>query len=127
MERKSIFDLLKPQDVLVLVRQDPSGVQITGTARECAALTDFVALIDRHQGKSEHEVRHLMEDARRRWTTHRSYKLSKHKAKSLFDALAPDDVPVLVSWDGSRVKVDASPEDQSVIARVVRIMRGRRL
>lgn len=123
----AVFELLRPRDVKVVVRKDGRRVQITGTPKECDALAKFVGLITRYTGKPECEVRVAMERARKGWTTRRKYKLSKSRARALFNALAPDDVPVLVSWSGKRVRVDASPQVQENIRHVVEILRGRRL
>ena len=123
----ALFELLKPRDIKVLVRKDAGCVQITGTPKESDVLTAFVKLITRYSGAPAHEVQRRMSQARRDWTTRRTYKLSKAKAKTLFNILAPDDVPVLVSWSGKRLRVDASPKDQEIIRHVVEILRGRRL
>ena len=123
----AMFELLKPQDVKVVVSVDNGSLQITGTRGECGAVTQFAGLITRYQGKSAHEVRLHMKDARRGWTTRRDYKLAKDKANALFDVLAASDVPVLVSWNGKRVRVDANPEDQETVHNIARILRGRRL
>ncbi len=123
----AMFELLKPRDVKVLVRKDTGRLHIVGTAKECEVLADFTRLITRHRGKPACEVRQCMEHARKSWTTREAYKLPKRRAKALFDALAPDDVPVLVSWKGKRVRVDADPGDQKIIRHIVTILRGRRL
>lgn len=123
----AMFRLLKPKDVKVIVARDGNHVQIKGTHRECDALTDFIGLIGRFSSQSECQVRRQMERARKTWTTHETYRLPKSKAKALFDALAPDDVPVLVSWSGKRLRIDASPTDQAILKQLVQILRGRRL
>ncbi len=123
----AMFELLRPRDVKVVVRRDGGRLKITGTPQECDALAKFVGLITRYTGKPECEVRVAMERARKGWSTRQRYKLPKSKARALFNALAPDDVPVLVSWSGKRVRVDASPQVQETIRQVVEILRGRRL
>lgn len=123
----AMFELLKPRDVKMLVSVDAGSLQITGTRGECDALTEFVELITRYHGKSSHEVRLCMKRARRGWTTRRDYKLAKDKANALFDVLAASDVPVLVSWSGKRVRVDANSKDQETVRNIAQILRGRRL
>ncbi len=122
----AMLELLKPRSVKVLVSKDADHIKIKGTARECDVLADFAGIITRHKGKSACEVREEMKRARRGWTTHRVYKLPDARAKALFRALAPDDVPVLVSWAGKRIRIDATPIDQEVMRRVVEILRGHR-
>ncbi len=122
-----VFNLLKPSDIKVIVKRDGDRIEIRGTHRECDVLTDFAGLIGRYSGRPECEVRHQMERARKTWTTRETYRLPKSRAKALFDALAPDDVPVLVSWSGKRLRSDASPADQAILKQLVQILRGRRL
>jgi hypothetical protein len=122
----TLFESLEPRDVKVLVRQEGGLIQITGTKRECDAVGDFVSLVTRCGGLSSCEVDKCIQKARVGWTTHRAYKLPKKKAQILFDALAPADVPVLVSLKGTRVRIDASPQDQEVVSSMVDILRGRR-
>lgn len=122
----AMLELLKPRSVKVLVSKDGGQIKIKGTAKECDVLADFAGLIARHRGKPACDVRDCMKQARRTWTTHRLYKLPNARAKALFRALAPDDVPVLVSWAGKRVRVDATAIDQKVVGHVVEILRGHR-
>lgn len=123
----AVFKLLEPRNVKVLVSKDGGRIQINGTGRECDVLADFVGLIGRFGGQPDCEIQRGMEHARKSWTTRQTYKLPKSKAKALFDALAPDDVPVLVSLRGRRLQIDASPTDQATLKHLVEILRGRRL
>ena len=124
---EAVFDLLKPQDVEVLVYRNDGCVQITGTGRECDAVAELVELITRYGGMPAGEVNRRMERARKGWTTRRTYKLSEDKAQAFFNVLAPDDVPVLVSLSSERLRVDATPQDQRIIRDVVKILRRKRL
>ncbi len=122
----AMLELLKPRSVKVRVRNYADHIKIKGTANECDILEDFAGLIARHKGKPDCDVRECMKQARGGWTTHKLYKLPNARAKALFRALAPDDVPVLVSWAGKRVRVDATPKDQEVVGQVVEILCGHR-
>jgi hypothetical protein len=122
----AMFELLKPRDVKVIVRKEADGIRITGTAKECHVLAELGNLMVRYEGLPDASVEHHMAQSRKSWRVRRTYKLPKHKAKALFDALAPENVPVLVSWSGKRVRVDASPEDQNIIHSVARVLLGSR-
>jgi hypothetical protein len=123
----AVFNLLKPDDVKVIVYQDAGCVQISGTERECEVISDLVGLITRYGGMSPGDVKRRMDRARRGWTTKQTYRLPESKAAALFKVLAPDDVPVLVGRRGERVQVAATREDQRIIRGVVRILHGKRL
>jgi hypothetical protein len=123
----ALFNMLKPADVKVIVGRDGGNVSISGTAGECDALAEFAGLIARLRGQPSCAVKEHIEHARKTWTTSNTYRLPRSKAETLFNALAPDDVPVLVSRDGKRVRVEANPHDQATIRHVVQILRGRRL
>jgi hypothetical protein len=124
----ALYQILKPKSVKVIVGRDGGRVSIKGTAGECDAVAGLARIITRCCSGPSCEARQCVERARKSWTTHRTYRLpGNSKAKALFQALAPEDVPVLVSRSGKKVTVDASPQDQETIARVVDILRGRRL
>jgi len=123
----AVYNLLKPRDVKVVVQKDGDRVRITGTRRECDAIADFVNLIARFRGQSPCSIEQNMARARKTWSARQTYRMPGPKSKALFDALAPDDVPVLVSWKGKRLRIDANPSDQATLEHFVQILRGRRL
>ena len=122
----ALYHLLAPRDVRVLVRRSEGRVSVKGTEREIAILDGLVALLNRVDCQSEGCLNAYMARARHTWTTSRQYKLSRQKAAALFNLLAFDDVPVLVSGRKSKVRVEASPDDQKTIWHVVNILKGHR-
>jgi hypothetical protein len=123
----AMYRLLAPRDIKVIVGRHDQGVNIQGTPREIAALTDFVELITRYHGQSAGEVRAHINYAKRHGARTRTYKVPKSKGKVLYEILAADDVPVLVSGSARKIRVEATPHDQETLRQVVEILRGRRL
>ena len=122
----ALHHLLAPRDVRVLVSWSESRVSVKGTEREVEILDRFVALLNRVDCCNAACVSAHMDKARRTWTTSRNYKLSRGKGAALFNILAFDDVPVLVSGSKSKICVQASPDDQKTIWHVVNILKGQR-
>ena len=122
---EALFALLAPDDVKVFVGPDPEGVKIKGTAQEAKILDAFVNLLTREEGQAIDDPAAFIEKLRKTWNTERSYKLPGPKADALFNILAFPDVPVLVSRSDSGVHVEASENDQKVLAGVVGIMHGK--
>ena len=122
----AVFQLLRPRDVKVVVSRESNGIRVSGTPGEVAAVDQFTQLLTRHQGCFAHEVEQRMTESRKDWSTRKKYKLSHSKAKMLFDALAPEDIPVLVQRTGRYVRVDATREDQQTVRGMVSILRGRK-
>ena len=123
----AMFRLLAPRDIKVIVGRYDQGVNIQGTPREVAVLADFVELITRYRGQSAGEVRSHINYAKRHGAKTRAYKVSKSKGRVLYEILAADDVPVLVSGSARKVRVEAMPHDHETLRQVVKILRGRRL
>ncbi len=123
----ALYELLRPSDVKVIVSRDHDRLRVRGTPAECDAVSAFAGLVTRHVDHSPGELKRCMAQARRGWSTKKTYKLSTRGARALFGALAPEDVPVLVSRTGNRVRVEASVEDQAIVAEMASILRGHRL
>jgi len=122
----ALFNLLAPGDVHVLVSRCESGVCIKGTAREVEILDHLAALLMRVQCQSSGCVERYMNQVRPSWTASESYNLSRHKASTLFQLLAFEDVPVGVSARKSKIRVDANITDQETIRGIVNILNGKR-
>ena len=123
----ALYNLLRPDGIRVVVGRQGGRLDIRGTAGECGTVTAFAEIITRCAGKPADQINHCMAHHRELWSTRQTYRLSSHMARVLFDALSPNDVPVLVSQDGKRVSVSASGADQETVRRFVEILRGRRL
>lgn len=114
---RAMFDLLAPDDVRVLVGRRDDAVYVRGTSSDVRTVERFVDLLTRSASR---------QTAGRRDWFERKYELTKEKAKLLSSALAPSDVPVLVSLcEYDAVCVQASPHDHTTIANMVAILRGR--
>lgn len=119
----ALFNLLAPDHVPVLVGRSDDGVIVRGTSDQANVVNDFVALLTRLDHLRYPDRRRSIEHARPTWTTSKTYPLREPQAESLWRLLAFEDVPVLVRRDGPHVRVDATPEDQRIIERLVRIVR----
>lgn len=122
----AVYQLLRPSDVKVVVSRERDGIRVSGTPGEIAAVAEFTKLLTRHQDCLAYEVQRRMAESRKDWSTREKYKLSNSKAKMLFDALAPEDIPVLVQRSGRYLRVDATSEDQQTVRQMVSVLRGRR-
>lgn len=120
---EGLYELLKPKDIKVLV--GPSAGYIEGTHAEVEALGQFVELLTRLDGLTPREVRDRKFRLQHEWTSKRTYKLRRSKARALHKILRVDDVPVGVDRDGSKLVVWATPEDQAIISNIADILRGR--
>lgn len=124
---KSLYELLAPRDIRVIVSAHDRGVCVQGTAHEIDALANLTELITRFGDLPKSEAVASVTRLRPRWTNGRTYKLSRSKSDALFAVLAPDDVAVLVSRAGRRgIHVQSTPADQEIVRRVVEILRGNR-
>lgn len=119
---EAVFNLLKPDDVKVIVGRCDHGVFVRGTAKEVKAVERFVELITRLQqwsGESRPSTTEYFGPI-----IERTYKLSRSKAGTLARALDPSDL--LVSRSKTRVEIIATRDEHDVIERMVRILGGRR-
>ena len=121
---KALFELLKFDDVKVLVGLTPEGAHIKGTAAEAKAIDGLVDLITREQGKEYAGVDAFIEAHRPEWTCSKTHQLPDDKRDALYSLLAMDDVPVLVSFRPGVLEAEASQADQRVITDVAEILRG---
>jgi hypothetical protein len=123
----AVFKLLAPNHVQVLVSRTPDGIAVQGTSTEVDAVARFVELITRDAGKNYSTDQAALAELRKGWDTQQSYKLPEESAEALFAVLAFDDVPVLVAHAPDGISIEAGKRDQKVIARMVRILNGKRL
>jgi len=121
----AVFNLIRPKDIDVRVGSTETGVWIRGTHVETAVMDRLGEIITRYRHLPRDMFEMRVDEDRPQWVTNKRYKLSRSKARALFNLLAPDDVPVLVDRDGRYVTVEATEADQAVIRRVVDILRGR--
>ncbi len=121
----AFFKLLAPADVQVLVARTDRGISIKGTPHEADVLADFAGLLTRHERACGNQ-RFSMDKLAATWTVRQTYTVPAAKARTLYDLLADDDVPVYVQRHSQTVVVDASESDQKTIAGVVDILHGKR-
>lgn len=118
-----LFELLRPNDIKILVDRDDCGLRVNGSPGEVATLLGFGELITRFQGVPEGHVRaHLSKTQ----LSKMDYKLSRSSAGRLFDLLALYDVPVWVTRKGRSLQIQAEPSDQQTLANFANILRGKR-
>lgn len=122
----ALFNLIAPSDIKVIVGRRHGGVFIKGTPNEAETLERFAELLTRLEGWDGNTIEHIIGSLRRQPTVTETYRLPAEKVRALIDILKFDDVPVLVSGGGRKVRVIATPEDQQTICEVVDIMRGKR-
>ncbi len=120
------FKMLAPQSVKVRVGRSDCCIEVSGSPKELAALSNFAELLNRYHGVSEKHVRARLSKMKRDMIG-RDYKLPKGQARALFNLLAHDDVAVWVAWSGRKVTVQALPDDQKTVAYVAKILNGKRL
>ncbi len=118
----ALVDLLAPREVPVLVGRRGHNVGIEGTTEQIRTMDRFVELLLRHEKYCYAPHPACFKTYRDKWTSKVDYKLGKKHAKALFELLAFNDVPVLVSLHGSRLLVRASPNDQQTVRDVADIL-----
>lgn len=118
-----LFELLRPNDIKVLVTRDGGCLRVNGSPGEIATLIGFGELITRFQGVPE---RHVRAHCSKMPLSKKDYKLSRSSAGRLFELLAPYDVPVWVTRKGRSLQIQAEPSDQKTLAHFVNILRGKR-
>lgn len=123
----AFFELLAPSDVKVLVGRTDKGVSIEGTTAEAKVLDGLTDLLTRFADRDVSDTGAFITELRPTWTTTATYELPEKKLGLLFDILAFDDVPVLVSRGDGKITVQASDADQKVVAGIARILSGERL
>lgn len=121
----ALVDLLSPRDVPVIVGRRGHNVGIQGTTIQIRTMDRFVELLLRHEKHCYAQHPKCFETYHNKWTSKVDYKLGKKHAKALFEILAFNDVPVLVTQHGSRLLVRATPNDQKTVSEVARILNGR--
>ena len=121
----AVYKLIRPKDIDVRVGSTDTGVWIRGTRVETAVMDRLGEIITRYRHLPSGIAEMRVDEDRPQWTTNKRYKLSRSKARALFELLRPDDVPVCVGRDRKYVTVEATEADQAVIRRVVDILRGR--
>ena len=129
---RALFDLLAPDDVAVTVGPHHLGrfsggreVSIRGTSEDVRTIARFAGLLSRLDADDHDRPSGGWRQKPSAGMCERTYTLSRSKAKSLAKLLAFDDVPVFVTRLGSKLAVTAAPEDQEIIAGVVRILGGK--
>ena len=123
---EALFNLIAPSDIKVIVGRRHGGVFITGTPGEAETLERFAELLTRLESWDGDTVEQIIGSLRSQPTIAETYRLPHQKVRALIDILKFDDVPVLVSGGGRKVRVIATPEDQQTIREVVDIIRGKR-
>ena len=118
-----LFELLRPNDVKVLVSRNDCCLNVTGSLGEVTTVVGFGELITRFQNISERHMRARLSKMR---LSQKDYKLSRSSARRLFALLALADVPVLVHRKGSSLQISAEPRDQQMLANFVIILHGKR-
>ncbi len=121
---EAFFAILAPNDVKVLVGRRNQGVHVRGTAKEVSALAGLAELMTRESGREVTDVAQFIERHQGTWDSESVYKLPEPAGEALLRVLAFEDVPVLVSRQGSGIGVRASKRDQAVIADIARIQQG---
>lgn len=118
-----LFELLRPDDIKVIVNRDDCCLKVTGSLGEVATIIGFGELITRFHGVPERHVRAHLSKMR---LSNKDYMLSRLSAGRLFDLLALDDVPVWVARKGRSLQIKAEPSDQQMLANLANILRGKR-
>ena len=118
-----LFQLLRPNDIKILVDRDDCRLKVNGSPGEVATIIGLGELITRFQGVP---VRHIKAHLSKIRLSKKDYKLSRSSACRLFDLLAFDDVPVWVARKGKSLQISADPRDQQVLANFANILRGKR-
>lgn len=118
-----LFELLRPNDVKVLVSREDCCLRVNGSPGEVTTVVGFGELITRFHGVPKgHVSAHLSKMK----LSKKDYKLSRSAAARLFDLLALHDVPVFVYRKGGAVQISADPSDQQMLANFVNILHGKR-
>lgn len=121
----AVYEILAPRDVKVLVSKRSGGLRVRASSSAAFVLDEFISLVSRLDHLPRVEMEHRMRHARDGWCTSRTYKLGRKQSTLLQHVLAFDNVPVLVSRKGSRLRVEASPQDQETVASIVRLLHDR--
>lgn len=118
-----LFQLLRPNDIKILVDRDDCRLKVNGSPGEVATIIGLGELITRFQGVPR---RHMKAHLSKLRLSKKDYKLSRSSACRLFDLLAFDDVPVWVVREGRSLQIIADPSDQQMLANLASILRGKR-
>lgn len=118
-----LFQLLRPNDIKILVDRDDCRLKVNGSPGEVATIIGLGELITRFQGVP---IRHIKAHLSKIRLSKKDYKLSRSSACRLFDLLAFDDVPVWVVREGRSLQIIADPSDQQMLANLASILRGKR-
>ncbi|HWL94967.1 MAG TPA: hypothetical protein VNT79_15715 [Phycisphaerae bacterium] len=115
----ALFDLLKPEDVPVLVREDGDRLLVEGSTHRVGAVRDLVNILRRHVHRGQG-------DLPRETAIRKTYELSRKHAAALARALSYSHASIRVYRDENELSVTASPVDQQAISQLVRsVLRGR--
>ena len=113
-----MYELLRPDDVKVVVDRQGALITIRGTAEEVQTVERFIDLITH-----SHIGNHLQ------WPVHsgvqRRYKLTKSKLRTLADALSFSDVYMDMPSRTELIIITAE-SDHEIIEAMVRILGGQR-
>ncbi len=122
----AVYEMLSPSDIHVIVgRNNGEGVHVRGTSREMRAIEQFIDLLSRAGKHPDIDPVAFVERQKSTWTDRERFKLTRKKAKALAKLLAYNDVPVLVSRNGSRVTVEGTEDDIRTVRAIVEILKGR--
>jgi len=117
---QAMFDVLAPDSVPIIVGRLDELVWINATPREVNAVREFTRLITRYDDLPKDQVARIIDSHRSAWTSNRTYRLPRELRGPLFRLLAFDNVDVGVYRTGDGIGVNARPEDQRIIERLVR-------
>ncbi|MBX3395967.1 MAG: hypothetical protein KF841_11435 [Phycisphaerae bacterium] len=115
----ALYDLLKPNDVNVLVGRTPGGVELNGTAGEIRSLSRLIEMIQSNPSPTRTADQ---TDAR---IIRRTYRLRDSRAADLARVLSFTPSHVRYTLDQGTLIVTATPEDHYAIDSVVRLLGGR--
>ncbi|HRX86847.1 MAG TPA: hypothetical protein P5572_17620 [Phycisphaerae bacterium] len=123
----ALFNLLAPQRVRVLVDKTSDGVSVRGTEAEVDAIAAFGKLLTRDAGTNYATDEAALEKLKKTWDSEETYQVPQDSLAALYATLAFDDVPVYVDVAEGGVSVQATKDDQAVVRRMVKIVKGEAL